>query len=162
MTLDEVREALRSYQTTKARVAFLQEQAEELRRGIELENRPELHVITAQQYTGMPIGTARDSITERIGIYAADGYQSPDAARWEKELRSIEAEIRQTESNARCVDIWLSALTEKERSVITAREIEQQTWEEMSNHEILGNYYSISGMRNIHKAAMQKIQNIAR
>lgn len=164
MTLDEVRKALRSYHTASARVAFLKEEAEELRRGIELEKRPELHAIHAQSYTGAPTTKSRSSITERTALRAADGYRYEDVQRWEAELRQIEAEIRSLERYPRYVDIWLSALTDKERAVITAHEIELQSWEEMASHsaKLLGVYYSVSGLRKIGRTAMMKITDIAR
>lgn len=165
MTLDEIRQTFRSYHTASARIAFLQDEAEELRRGIELENRPELHAIHAQSYNAPPSGQPfGGSVTERVVLFSADGKQDQNAVRWSRELQQIETEIRHLQRVPRLVEIWLSGLNEKERTVITAHEIDRESWEEMATHstKLLGMYYSVSGLRKIGKTAMQKVANIAR
>lgn len=165
MTLDEIRKAFRCYHTAGARIAFLTEQAEELRRGIEREMLPDLHAVRTQSYDGVPVAaTPSSSITERTALRAVDGYKSPVVVCWQQELHQIETEIRTLQKYPRYVDIWLSALNEKERVVVTAHEIELKSWTEieLQSSKLLGNHYSESGLRRICRTAMTKICDIAK
>lgn len=161
MSPNAIRDALRSYRANQARLSFLEGEAEELRRGISLENRPEVHAIHAQRYSGIPVRTPGGSITEKTALRAADGVENADAKRWRKELGSAEAEIQRLRCEMRMVDTWLSGLTEKERRVITAHELDDQSWLEMSLSDLLGCPMSESGLKKIGRKAIEKICMIA-
>ena len=159
MTLDEIRKILRSFRTTQARVSYLKQQAEDIRKAIFAENSPAMQAIHGQHYDFTPSRGAPSSVQERLCLKELE---TPDAERWQKELRTLEAEIRKAESDAKFVDIWLTGLTEKERTVLTAHEIDLMSWTEMeiNSVKLLGEYYSTSGLQKINARALQRIQII--
>lgn len=164
MKPDEVMSILTAYRANQKRLVFLQEQAEEMRRGIALENLPEMHAVRTQKYTGLPARSANSSIVEDVALHAVDGGETADSVRWRQELAQIEAEIYRAQRNIRYVDIWLSGLSDKQRAVVTAHTINKKTWPYIcvNSETLIGVWMSESGLRNVHRAAISTILNIAR
>ena len=161
MTLDQIRAHLRAYRTTSARIRTLQMESEEIRRGIAAENSPEMQAVHGMSYNGAPGGKSPESIVERVTLRPI---MTEAASKWQRELERLEEQIHQAELSTRYVDIWLSGLNDKERAVVIAHEIDFKTWDEIENHstKLLGVYYSNSGIRRIHRIAMQRICEIAK
>lgn len=130
-----------------------------MRKAIWAENQPEMQAIHGQNYdqVSRPVGRV-SSPTERCAL--AVGCETETARAWREELQSL----RQARINVARVDVWLLGLTEKERKVLTAREIDGSTWPQMAmnSHSIVGFYMTADGLRRIGKAAFEKVCRIAR
>ena len=162
MTKKEVEATLESHKENKARLEFLRMEAEELRRGVYIENRPEVHAIGAQTYDHTHIKGKKDSIVETLGLRSLDGETYADADRWQRELDALEREIRTKERAVRYVDIWLSALDDSEKIAVEWHYIDHKTWERVSlaTDRLLGYYIGADGMRRIGREAIRKICSI--
>lgn len=162
MTKKDVEHTLDNYKENKARLEFLQMEAEELRRGISIENRPEVHAIGAQTYDHIHTKVKKDSIVETLGLRSLDGETYADADRWQRELDALEREIRTKERAVRYVDIWLSALDDSEKIAVEWHYIDHKTWERVSlaTDRLLGYYIGAEGMRRIGREAIRKICSI--
>lgn len=160
--MDEAREILRAYRENQSRVSYLESLADEMKRGIWAETRPEMQAIHAQGYEYHSGG--RSSPTERHALRGADGAQTDAAERWAEELKRVEDELFTARMNVSRVEIWLAGLTEKERIVITAHEIDHLPWYRVAfqSEKLLGHYMSESGLRHIGRGAINKINHITR
>lgn len=164
MEPEEVRALLRAYRENKSRVAYLETEAEEIRRGVVIENRPETQAIHAQKYDLKPRSSSHSSPTEKLAIWSVDGGKTTLADHWEKEAKQIETELWNVRRDVARVDAWLLGLTDKERAVITAHELDGLPWYKVSfqSESLLGTYMTDGGLRKIGRTAMDKICRIAR
>ena len=166
MTKERVNDLLEHYRENKARLTHLRRECQELKAAIEQEQHSaiETEAVHAQQYSGMPHAGAINRSVEETALRYADGYQSPMLRDWLCDLASIESEIRVLDNAVGYVDDWFFALEARERTVMENHTpIGLLSWREMTveSKRLLGEYMSISGLRNIGDAAKRKIYAIA-
>lgn len=164
MEPDEVRGLLRAYKENKSRVSYLEAEAAELRKGIWAEEQPEMQAIHAQRYFCTPPPSFTSSKTEMLALSAVDGMHTETTRRWSDELNEIEQELRKARLNVARVDVWMRGLTDRERAIITAHEIEREPWYKVSfqSEKLIGQYLGQERLRGIGKQALKKICTIAR
>ena len=102
--------------------------------------------------------------TEKLALWALDGGQTASAKRWEAEAQRVEQELWNAKRDAARVDIWLLGLTDKERAVITAHELDRLPWYKVAfqSEKLIGHYMTENGLRRIGRQALDKICKIAR
>lgn len=166
MTSNEVDTLLARYRSDKARFSHLYLQSMTMAMQINAEARRALanDSMHAQQYNDMPHGNRLVKAVEDLAIRYADGYL-PDVIRgWMAESEAMQGELRELETNIAFVDTWLGGLGDTDRAIVTAHDVDGQTWPEVAinSPRLLGYHMSPDGLRKRHAKAMQQIYAIAR
>lgn len=153
---------LNAYRMNTARRDFLRAEIAQLEQGIMVEEMPEIHAIRAQSYDVRTAGGAQTSIVETLAL--SDGYASATADAWKDELKQMQREYAALEHDCRVVDLWLGALNDREKTVITEHIINGRSMREMAvfSHKYFPYPLSADTVRGIKRSAMKKIYEIAR
>lgn len=166
MQKEDVEKLLGTYHANQARYDHLYLEAMNMAMQINAEARRAIvgDSMHAQQYKDTPHSGRVSKPVEDLAIRYMDGYM-PDVLKcWMAESEEMQRELRMLETNILYVDIWLGALTEKERTVITYLMVDHHPLREMEimSPKLLGEHMSVDGIRGIKRKALQKICDIAR
>ena len=158
MSPNQIEKILKSYRANAARREHLQSELDEIKRGIQLEELPELHAVNAQSYEQRIAGGEKYSVVERLAL--SDRYKSDTIDSWRAQVADMNRELMDAERECKIVDIWLGGLTDRECIVIREHFIEGKTMREMTT----AFQYPMSEqtIRRIKRAALDKIFEIAR
>ena len=153
---------LTSYRMNTARRDFLRAEIAQMEQGIRAEELPEMHAVRAQSYDIRTVGGKHSSVVETLAL--SDGYTSATADAWKDELKQMQREYAALEHDCRVVDLWLVALNDREKTVITEHLINGRSMQEMSvfSHKYFPFHLSTDSIRGIKRTAMKKIYEIAR
>lgn len=166
MDKSTVIELLRGYREQRARCEFLRAQMEVAEAYIEDMKRTavedSIHITST--WDGLPHGNGVSSPVEALAVRLADGEYSPHIKAEIQRLSMMQIECRELSGNVRCVEIWLAALTERQRFTVEQTLIEGHTWPETERifEERYGYFCSYEGLRKVRNTAVQMICRIAR
>lgn len=162
----EVDKLLSEYPSNKARYNHLYLEAMDMAIQINAETRRALanDAIQAQQYRDTPPSGKVSKPVEELALRYVDGYIPDTLAGWMKESEEMWSELRSLDISITYVDTWLEGLSDKERSVIVAHEIDQKSWSEIASTsaKTFGYHVGVSNLQKIKRKAIQKIYAIAR
>lgn len=166
MTREEVNAMLTGYKRARSRKITLDAVMAEERRALDEMRRTALaEAATAGglDMDGMPRGTDVRSRVETIAVRFADGYQPDYIAAAERRLAEHERELRQVALSVVLVDGWMECLTDRERFVIKAKELDGMYWREIiaAYNEKYKEAYSKSGLTRVRERALEKIYDVA-
>ena len=162
----EIDSMLSEYRQNKARHGHIT--LELARMNVELDAEEERAIINdalhAQQYSDMPHGTDAGKPVETLVMRYLDGYLPAQVKDWMRERTELEREQKALSVVIGYVDIWLNALSDRERQVIEDKLIDGRTWREMEAdaQAIYGIPLTVGGLKNIKRRAMQKIYAVAK
>lgn len=160
-----VLDLLRNYRQMKARSEFLRDQIENTAAYIEELKRTvvEDSVHITANWNGLPHGNSISSPVEGLAVRLADGeYPSHITAEIHR-LTALKKEYRELCSNVRAVDIWLQALTERQRFTVQQTFIEGHTWPETEviYEQRYMHFCTSEGLRKTRQKALEIIYRIA-
>lgn len=109
----------------------------------------------AQKGTSDPTGI--------LGSKVASGYKNDHIRQAEHDLAEYKREHEYKMITVNFVEAWLQALTIKEHFVIEKKTLGKASWNQLVFlfQKELGEKYSVSGLRNIRNAALDKIYALA-
>lgn len=166
MQKEDVDKLLKNYRTNQARYNTLYLKAMEMAKDINAEARRAItsDAMHAQQYKDMPPCGRVSKPVEDLAIRYMDGYVPDVLKGWMAESEEMQRELMQLQTSIVYVDTWLSALTDKERMVVTDHELYAIPFKAMSyaSARKFGYHMSADGIRKINHKALQKIYDIAR
>lgn len=134
MTAERVDELLRGYRVNAARVEHLTREIAMLERDIARAERglaEDLAAVRPQQITDMPHGTAISNPTEKLALMLVGGWEPEDLKHMRARLAAMVNARERAQAEAAFVDVWLKALPERERFVVTAQTIDRLPWDDV-------------------------------
>jgi len=165
MDKNAVLDLLRNYKQLSARAKYLREQVDNTEAYIEELKRTAVEdsIHITANLDGMPRSHGISNPVETLAVQLADGEYPPHIKAEIRHLYAMRQECREVYSSIRCVDIWLGALTERQRFTVEQTLIEGHTWPETEQlfEQQYSYYCTCEGLRKTRKKALEIICRIA-
>ena len=164
MTEKRIFEMLANYREHAARVAFLEKEIPELEKLI---NDCKSSIVSdevniTQVISDMPRGGMTSDPTGRLGAMLAEGFVPQRIREIEAELAEKKNEFSQKRITVVFVEAWLSGLSRRERFLVTAKDIDGETWTEIvDDYEREFEPKCEKTLRRKYDTAIDKIKQIA-
>lgn len=120
--------------------------------------------LSCQKYNSMPHGSGMSDSTGQLATKFADGYIPEYVASAIKDLATLNDLLTKAQDAVKYVDAWLECLPDDDKYLIMERSILGKTWGTVIDgfEERTGKLYSESGVRLMHKRAMETVYLIAK
>ena len=165
MTRESVDEALKQYREKKARYDFLCLQIDVLQESLQKNEKCMVNdrVSMSQAITGMPHGTSVGDPVGNLALDLAMGKVTVFVDQIRLELQQVQTEMNGLKPAIACVDIWMNALNDREREVVSLKAINQYSWADavQALNEKCGGVYSKHTFQRLYDRAMEKIYTVA-
>lgn len=165
MVIKEIDRHISEYQKNLSRISFLEKRKADLENQLkqaESEMEEDSLRLTAM-IDGQPHGSSISKPTESIAVDLVSGKVTWRVSQIQAEIQRVESELSRLVSEVGYVDAWMIVLTEKERIAFKLRLLQKESLPETIRlfGNAVGIYYSLNGMRQLVRKALEKIHGVA-
>lgn len=164
MDKERVISMLTAYTRNKARCETLKIENRELSALLQEMRQTQVEdmILVGKGISGMPSGGSVGDPTGKLALLLADGGESEPVRQLMQEMERNQRELSRLKASVDYVEVWMSALSPKEREVTAGKYFDGETWAEIAGRleKSFGVAYTRNTIRTIAGSALQKILDI--